>query len=109
MEVPSNTTRRSLRRGRRHGAWPIRVNCPASARCTLDDALAIRAGVDDEPRLVVVGGEFIGAEVAARARRRGLTVTMIEALPVPLSRGLGIGWLAGLTCTPDTVWSCGAA
>ena len=57
---------------------------------TLDDALAIRAALDDEPRLVVVGGGFIGAEVAAEARRRGLTVTMIEALPVPLSRGLGI-------------------
>lgn len=39
---------------------------------TLEDALAIRAALDDEPRLVVVGGGFIGAEVAAEARRRGL-------------------------------------
>ncbi|NIR36117.1 MAG: FAD-dependent oxidoreductase, partial [Actinobacteria bacterium] len=32
---------------------------------------------------------FIGAEVAATARGLGLEVTMIEALPQPLSRVLG--------------------
>lgn len=56
---------------------------------TLEDALSIRSALDREPRVVVVGGGFIGAEVAAEARRRGLDVTMVEALPVPLSRGLG--------------------
>ncbi len=58
---------------------------------SLDDALALRATVDAEPRprVVVVGAGFIGAEVAATARQRGLEVTVLEALPVPLSRGLG--------------------
>jgi len=39
--------------------------------------------------VVVVGAGFIGAEVAATARKLGLDVTVLEALPVPLSRGLG--------------------
>lgn len=57
---------------------------------TLRDCMAIRAGFDATPRrLVVVGAGFIGAEVAATARGRGLDVTMVEALPVPLQRGLG--------------------
>jgi NADPH-dependent 2,4-dienoyl-CoA reductase/sulfur reductase-like enzyme len=56
---------------------------------TLDDALALRAVFEQRPRVVVVGAGFIGAEVAATARQRGLEVTVLEALPVPLSRGLG--------------------
>jgi NADPH-dependent 2,4-dienoyl-CoA reductase/sulfur reductase-like enzyme len=56
---------------------------------TLDDALALRAAFEQEPRVVVVGAGFVGAEVAATARQRGLDVTVLEALPVPLSRGLG--------------------
>ncbi|HEX7097224.1 MAG TPA: FAD-dependent oxidoreductase [Acidimicrobiales bacterium] len=57
---------------------------------TLDDALALRKDFDATPqRVVVVGAGFIGAEVAATARGRGLDVTMIEALPVPLGRVLG--------------------
>lgn len=56
---------------------------------TLDDALAIRAELDRDPRVVVIGGGFVGTEVAAEARRRGLDVTLVETLPVLLSRGLG--------------------
>jgi NADPH-dependent 2,4-dienoyl-CoA reductase/sulfur reductase-like enzyme len=57
---------------------------------TLDDALALRKDFESSPgRVVVVGAGFIGAEVAATARGRGLEVTMIEALPVPLGRVLG--------------------
>ena len=56
---------------------------------TLDDCMAIRAGLEAGARVVVVGAGFIGAEVAATARRRGLDVTLLEALPVPLSRALG--------------------
>ncbi|MGQ0832197.1 MAG: NAD(P)/FAD-dependent oxidoreductase [Microthrixaceae bacterium] len=57
---------------------------------TLDDCIAIRAVLDTSPRRVaVVGAGFIGAEVAATCRGLGLEVTLIEALPVPLERGLG--------------------
>jgi NADPH-dependent 2,4-dienoyl-CoA reductase/sulfur reductase-like enzyme len=56
---------------------------------TVDDATAIRAALDGRPSVVVLGGGFIGAEVAAAVRKRGLDVTMIEMLPAPMSRSLG--------------------
>jgi NADPH-dependent 2,4-dienoyl-CoA reductase/sulfur reductase-like enzyme len=56
---------------------------------TLDDSLAIRDALDATPRVVVVGAGFIGSEVAATCRMRGLDVTLLEALPVPLGRALG--------------------
>ena len=56
---------------------------------SLDDALAIRAALDARPRVLIVGAGFIGAEVAASCRARGLEVTVVEPLPVPLARGLG--------------------
>ena len=57
---------------------------------TLDDCLAIRAALEAVPRrLVVVGAGFIGSEVASVAVDRGVEVTMVEALPVPLVRVLG--------------------
>ena len=56
----------------------------------LDDALAIRSEFEANPqKVVVVGAGFIGAEVAATARQRGLDVTMIEAAEVPFERVLG--------------------
>ncbi len=56
---------------------------------TLDDSLAIRAALERGPRVAVVGAGFIGSEVAASCRARGLEVTLLEPLPVPLARGLG--------------------
>ena len=57
---------------------------------TLHDALALRAELDAVPaRVVVIGAGFIGAEVASTCRRRGLEVTLVEALSVPLERILG--------------------
>jgi NADPH-dependent 2,4-dienoyl-CoA reductase/sulfur reductase-like enzyme len=57
---------------------------------TLEDCLAIRARLDARPRVVVVGAGFIGSEVAATCRRRGLDVTVLEVLPVPMARGVGL-------------------
>jgi NADPH-dependent 2,4-dienoyl-CoA reductase/sulfur reductase-like enzyme len=56
---------------------------------TIDDCLALRDELDRGPRVVVVGAGFIGSEVAATCHRRGLDVTVIEALPVPLVRAVG--------------------
>jgi len=57
---------------------------------TLDDCLALRRDLERTPeRVVVVGAGFIGAEVAATARERGLVVTVLEALSTPLQRALG--------------------
>jgi NADPH-dependent 2,4-dienoyl-CoA reductase/sulfur reductase-like enzyme len=56
---------------------------------TLADCLALRAALDASPRVVVIGAGFIGLEVAATCRGRGLEVTVIESLAAPLERGLG--------------------
>jgi 3-phenylpropionate/trans-cinnamate dioxygenase ferredoxin reductase subunit len=64
---------------------------PASAVTlrTLDDALALRDVLDAARSLLVVGGGFIGAEVASAAVGRGTAVTVLEALDVPAGRALG--------------------
>ncbi len=56
---------------------------------TLDDAVALRDDLAAGGRLVVVGGGFIGAEVASTAQARGLVVTVVEAMPTPLAGPLG--------------------
>ena len=65
---------------------------------TLDDAVALRDDIAAGGRLVVVGGGFIGAEVASTARARGLVVTVVEAMPTPLAGPLGteMGAVCGL-------------
>ncbi|HEY7858259.1 MAG TPA: FAD-dependent oxidoreductase [Candidatus Nanopelagicales bacterium] len=57
---------------------------------TLDDAERISALIRPGGQVVVIGGGFIGSEVAASARARGADVTMIEMLDVPLLRVLGV-------------------
>jgi NADPH-dependent 2,4-dienoyl-CoA reductase/sulfur reductase-like enzyme len=70
------------------GARPRTIDGAPVVR-TLDDALALRKRFETARRVVVVGAGFIGAEVAAVARSQGKDVTLLEALPQPLSRGLG--------------------
>lgn len=56
---------------------------------TMDDAIAIRRAFEAGAKVCVIGAGFIGAEVAAAARARGLDVTIVEALEQPLARVLG--------------------
>lgn len=56
---------------------------------TVEDCLAIRERLGSRPRVVVVGGGFIGAEVAATCRSSGLDVTLIEQAVNPLAGALG--------------------
>ncbi|MFE1036728.1 NAD(P)/FAD-dependent oxidoreductase [Streptomyces sp. NPDC058807] len=56
---------------------------------TLDDARALRDDLALGGRLVVIGGGFIGAEVASTAHALGLDVTVVEAASTPLAGPLG--------------------
>lgn len=46
---------------------------------TIDDALRLRERLQSARRLLVIGGGWIGLEVAATARELGLEVTLVEA------------------------------
>ena len=78
---------------------------------TVEDALAVRAALDAGARTVVVGGGFIGSEVASAARSRRLPVTVVEAAPVPLVRAVGeqvAPAVAALHARAGTELRCGA-
>jgi 3-phenylpropionate/trans-cinnamate dioxygenase ferredoxin reductase component len=76
------------------GALPRQLPLAADAgpRCvtlrSFDDALGIRRLLSSGMRLVVIGGGFIGLELAASAAKRGAAVTVIEAQPRVLMRGV---------------------
>jgi len=53
-----------------------------------DDATRIRAHLVEGSHVAILGGGFIGLELAASARRLGATVTLVEGLPRVLSRGV---------------------
>ncbi|MEU5264680.1 FAD-dependent oxidoreductase [Amycolatopsis sp. NPDC021455] len=52
----------------------------------LDDAISLRHALAPGGRILIVGGGFIGLEVAAAATTMGIAVTLIEAAPRVLSR-----------------------
>ena len=56
---------------------------------TLADARRLREELREGARLAVVGAGFIGQEVASTARAAGAEVTIVEALPAPLTGILG--------------------
>jgi 3-phenylpropionate/trans-cinnamate dioxygenase ferredoxin reductase component len=56
---------------------------------TMEDSDTIRGLFDAGGRLVVIGGGWIGCEVGASARQKGMDVTLIEPLDLPLLRVLG--------------------
>ncbi|MEV4098734.1 FAD-dependent oxidoreductase [Nonomuraea sp. NPDC049649] len=56
---------------------------------TLDDCVALHERLVPGNHLVVIGAGFIGLEVAATARDMGMSVSVVELAPAPLSRVLG--------------------
>lgn len=76
------------------GAVPRQLPLAANAgrRCvtlrSFDDALAIRGLLVPGMRLIVIGGGFIGLELAASAVKRGAAVIVLEAQPRVLMRGV---------------------
>jgi 3-phenylpropionate/trans-cinnamate dioxygenase ferredoxin reductase subunit len=55
----------------------------------IEDSEAIRDAFGTARRIVVVGGGWIGLEVASAARQAGVAVTLLEAAELPLLRVLG--------------------
>ncbi|MGX1778619.1 NAD(P)/FAD-dependent oxidoreductase [Nocardia brasiliensis] len=82
---------------------------------TLDDSLQLGERIQEGTRLIVLGGGFLGAEVAASARYRGCEVTVVEsetglvsrlgpdiaALVTELHRSHGVRLLMG--AQPDAI------
>ncbi len=64
---------------------------------TAADALALRSACAPGARVVVVGGGFIGAEVAWTLHSLGHPVTVVEPLPTLMVRGAGAVLGAALT------------
>jgi 3-phenylpropionate/trans-cinnamate dioxygenase ferredoxin reductase subunit len=56
---------------------------------SVEDSDTLRKRLDGGGSVVVVGAGWIGSEVAASARQRGLEVTVVEPASVPLERVLG--------------------
>ena len=66
-----------------------RSNAPVTYLRTIEDSDRIKSTFREGARIVVVGGGWIGLEVAATARQAGADVTVVEAFELPLLRVLG--------------------
>lgn len=78
-----------LATGARPRRLPLELPAGVHELRTLTDARGLRDELAPGVRLVVVGGGFIGAEVASTARSLGVEVTIVEAAPAPVARVLG--------------------
>ena len=78
-----------LTTGARPRRLPLETPAGVHELRTLSDATRLRSELAPGTRLVVIGGGFVGAEVASTARALGCEVTIIEAAPAPLERALG--------------------
>ncbi len=77
------------------GADPVRLAIPSTAEArifylrTFADCRAIIAAAESAKTAVVVGASFIGLEVAASLRARGIEVHVVGLERIPLERVLG--------------------
>jgi 3-phenylpropionate/trans-cinnamate dioxygenase ferredoxin reductase component len=77
------------------GSEPRRLSVPGAELAgihhlrTFADSDAIAEAFASGGRAVIAGGGWIGMEVAASARQKGLEVALVELEEVPLSRALG--------------------
>jgi 3-phenylpropionate/trans-cinnamate dioxygenase ferredoxin reductase component len=77
------------------GARPRRLamadesGAPVHYLRTLEDSTALRAELTAGSRIAVIGGGWIGLEVASAARQAGAEVVVLESLELPLVRVLG--------------------
>ena len=77
------------------GSEPRRLDVPGADLAGVHylrnapDSDAIRAAADEAESVVVIGGGWIGTEVAASLRQRGRNVTLVALPPQPLEHVLG--------------------
>ena len=77
------------------GSRPRRLSAPGADLDgvlylrTLGDSQRLDASIAEGRHVVLIGGGWIGLEVAAAARTRGAIVTVVEMAPLPLQRVLG--------------------
>jgi 3-phenylpropionate/trans-cinnamate dioxygenase ferredoxin reductase subunit len=77
------------------GAQPVRLELPGQDLegvyylRTIDDAERLRAAISRAEHMVVIGGGFIGAEVAASATRMDTRVTLLERADTLWTRAVG--------------------
>ena len=82
------------------GARARRLPVPGGEHAALlrfyDDALVLRQRLKPGARVAIIGGGFIGLELAASARERGCSVIVFEAAPRILTRGVPADLAAAL-------------
>jgi 3-phenylpropionate/trans-cinnamate dioxygenase ferredoxin reductase subunit len=77
------------------GSSPRRLDLPGAdlpgvlTLRTIEDSQRLREQLQPDRRVVLIGGGWIGLEVAAAAREAGAAVTVLESLDLPLVRVLG--------------------
>ena len=95
VELPDNTRveydKLLLATGSRSRRPPIPGSDAAGVHYlrTFEDALALNSALAEGSSLAVVGAGWIGLEVAASARQRGVNVTVVETAKLPLVGAVG--------------------
>ncbi len=93
------------------GAAPLRLELPGAELAgihvlrTADDALAIRTAAEHARRCVVIGASFVGMEVSAALRKRGLRVAIVagEAGIFGPLRDREVGEFFGALCAANGI------
>lgn len=74
------------------GAKPRTLNCPGGEHALtlrdFKDTLVLRQRFREGQKIIIIGGGFIGLELASSAAKRGCNVTLVEAQPRILMRGV---------------------